>query len=538
MFLLHQLLSQSASTYSGEPAVIAPKETISYAELDQRSDVLAACLVAQGVTPGDPVGLSFHKCIDSIVAAYGILKAGACYVPIDPFAPANRGAAVIANTKLTHLVTSADRAKSLASDLFLESDSSTLSTVIINGPCNDELPEGLSAVDWTQHTGSHTPVAITDTHLAYVLHTSGSTGQPKGVAITHRNALTFVDMATEYWDVTNADKLCSQAPLHFDLSVFDLYVAAQAGAAIVLIPEFWAAFPKKMNSAIDQYGITIWNSVVSTLTLMMERGKPEKASFTSLRAVIFSGEVMPLRYLRRMLSHMSNARMYNVYGQTEANSSLVYEITRDNIPDNDDWKIPLGKPFPNFSVYALDPEGNRVTTPGVAGELLVRAGTVAAGYWGNTALTSEKFVIDPLDPESGARSYRTGDLARLDDKGNFLFGGRSDDMVKSRGYRIELGDIDLALLSSPMVESAAAIAIPDEEVGNRIYAFVTFSSAVTTADDTVSSVLSHCRNRLPKYMIPERLVVRNDFPRTSTNKIDRKILRQELIAELAANSDV
>lgn len=536
MFLLHDLLRQSASRFPDNTAIVAPKESISYAELDQRSDALAATLVAKGVTPGDPVGLAIHKCIDAIVAVYGILKTGACYVPIDPFAPAKRSAAIVANTELTTLVTSSDRALTLAKDLFLASDESTLTTIVTNGAVTGQLPEGLSAYDWTESVSSFEPLALTDTHLAYLLHTSGSTGQPKGVAITHRNALTFVDMATSYWNVTSSDKLCSQAPLHFDLSVFDLYVAAKAGAAIVLIPEFWAAFPKKMCSAIDAYGITIWNSVVSTLTLMMERGKPDKASFESLRAVIFSGEVMPMRYLRLLLSNMDNAKLYNVYGQTEANSSLVYPIDRENLPDSDGWKIPLGKPFPNFSVYALDSQGKQITSPGTAGELYVCASSVAAGYWGNPELSSEKFVVDPLRPHSGASTYKTGDLARLDEQGNYLFGGRSDEMIKSRGYRIELGDIDLSLLSSPQVESAATIALPDEEVGNRLYAYITLTSGGLPESDNIASVLSHCQSKLPKYMIPERVFVRENLPRTSTNKIDRKILRKELVAELRETS--
>jgi amino acid adenylation domain-containing protein len=524
-FLIHDLLRDSAARFPDRPAIMGPKQTLSYKELNDASDALARVLVAEGVTPGAPVGIAMHKCVDAIVAAYGILKSGGCYVPIDVFAPAERSAAIVANTKMQVLLTNPDRVGALVSEMVSEADDSPLRTVLIPGEAKADPPSGIRLVDWRGTQSEAELPALTETHLAYVLHTSGSTGLPKGVSISHRNALCFIDTAAEFWCVDESDRLCSQAPLHFDLSVYDLYVAARAGAAVVLIPEFYAAFPKKMVAAIDSQGITIWNSVVSTLTLMMERGKPEKASFDSLRLVIFSGEVMPVRYLRRLHEHMQNARMYNVYGQTEANSSMYFPIDRDNIPDDDAWKIPLGQALPNFQVYALDQKGRAIVEPGVAGELLVRAASVAAGYWGNPELSAEKFITDPLDPESGARVYRTGDLVRLDEDGNYLFGGRTDDMIKSRGYRIELGDIDLALLSCPGVESAAAIALPDEEVGNRIIAFATLAGS---SELTAEEVLAHCREKLPKYMVPETLEIRSDLPRTSTNKIDRKLLRAEV----------
>jgi amino acid adenylation domain-containing protein len=525
-FTIHELLRSSAKNNPESPAVLGPKEALSYAELDAQSDALAQHLVANGVGPGTPVGVAMHKCAASIVGVYGILKAGACYVPIDAFAPAHRSSAIVANTELRYLLTTPDRLATLATELKNSTGGASLQQIFVPTAPKAAVapPAGTTCTVWEDAAPEVPLPTVTDTHLAYVLHTSGSTGAPKGVAITHRNALCFVESAAHYWGVGSDDRLCSQAPLHFDLSVFDLYVAAYAGASIVLIPEFYAAFPKKMASAIDSQGITIWNSVVSTLTLMMERGKPEAASFDSLRSVIFSGEVMPVRYLRRLHQHMHNAAFYNVYGQTEANSSLVYAVDREAIPKSDDWKVPLGTALPNFDVFVLSADGNEVTTPGERGELLVRAHTVAAGYWGNSALSREKFTTDPRpgQRESLAPVYRTGDIAYVGDDGNFYFGGRTDDMIKSRGYRIELGEIDLALLSCQGVESAVAIALPDEEVGNRILAFATVALDSSLDDN---AILAHCRDRLPKYMVPEALYVKADLPRTSTNKIDRNVLR-------------
>ncbi len=525
-YLVHDLLRKSAARVPERPAIIGPKKTLCYRELDEQSDVVARALVAEGVTPGMPVGIAMHKCIEAVVGVYGILKAGACYVPIDAFAPASRSAAIVGNTQMRHILTTSNRVSTLIADIAKQDAGKSLQVVLTPDQGVEESPGGIRVVSWSDSSKPSAALPeITDTHLAYVLHTSGSTGMPKGVAISHHGALCFVQMASKFWNVDENDRLCSQAPLHFDLSVFDLYVAAEVGAAIVLIPEFFAAFPKKMASAIDTHGITIWNSVVSTLTLMMERGKPESCNFESLRLVIFSGEVMPVRYLRVLHQHMSKARMYNVYGQTEANSSMYFPIDREAIPDDDGWKIPLGRSFPNFEVYALDHAGRKIAEAGVTGELLVRASTVASGYWGDESLSAEKFIVDPLDPHSGARVYRTGDLVRLDKDGNYLFAGRTDDMIKSRGYRVELGDIDLALLSCPGVESAAAIALPDEEFGNRLFAFVTLAAESKLDSE---AVLAHCRARLPKYMVPEAVELRADLPRTSTGKIDRKELRAAL----------
>lgn len=526
VYLLHELLSARARRLPQQPAIIAAKETMSYAELDEKSSHLARALVAAGVRVGEPVGIAMHKCIDAIIGVYGIMKAGAAYVPIDAFAPAQRSAKIIANTQMRCLVTSSERIASLVTELRTHADAQSLALVMTPDLAGSELPAGLVASSWYGAPVTLALPAITDTHLAYILHTSGSTGAPKGVAITHRNALCFVEMAAAFWQVGEHDRLCSQAPLHFDLSVFDLYVAAHSAASIVLIPEYFAAFPKKMAQAIEQSSITIWNSVVSTLTLMMQRGKPEQTNFASLRALIFSGEVMPIQYLRSLHQHIPKARMYNVYGQTEANSSMVYEIDMDTIPSDPVWKIPLGKPFPNFEVFALAEDGTQITEPKTTGELFVRASSVASGYWNNPDLTSEKFGTDPRDPTSGAQVYRTGDLVHLDTNGDFIFAGRKDDMIKSRGYRVELGDIESALLSCPGVECAAAVAIPDDEIGHRLFAFAT----VTTGEPVdAAAILNHCRTRLPKYMLPEQLVVQADLPRTSTNKIDRNALRTFII---------
>ena len=518
--VLHELLASAAERFPDRVAVFGPKSQLTYAELLSSSQDLSRALVAAGVKPATPVGLSMPKSPDAIIGAYGIMMAGACYVPIDPFTPPQRAVRVARNVDLRTIVTTADQLGKLVGEI--AATNGPLTAIIPSTP-PDELPFDVVARCWNDGVGNLIMEQYSDgSQLAYILHTSGSTGIPKGVAISHRNALAFVEMAAEFFSVTPDDRLCSHAPLHFDLSVFDLYVACQQGASIVILPEYYSAFPQKMVDAIDECGITIWNSVASALTLMMQRGEPERRSLDSVRLVLFSGEAMPVKYLRLLRKYMHGADLFNGYGQTEANTSTYHKI--DSIPADDSWRIPIGRAFPGFDVFALDDDGCVIDRAGVEGELFVKSETVAQGYWGDPEATAERFVPDPRITDDEAIVYRTGDKVRLDNDRNFLFVGRYDDMVKSRGYRIELGEIDQVLLSCPGVEAAAAIALPDPVIGNRIVSFVSVAKNSSLAGD---SVLDYCRSILPAYMVPESVTVRTELPRTSTGKIDRQSLKSQ-----------
>jgi amino acid adenylation domain-containing protein len=361
---------------------------------------------------------------------------------------------------------------------------------------------------------------ISDTTPAYILHTSGSTGMPKGVGLSHLNSLTFVNAAAEYFRVEKEDRLGCHAPLQFDLTVFDIFVAVSRGAAIVLVPEGLSVFPMKLAQFVDESGITVWNSVASVLSMLAERGKIDRFGFDSMRAVIFSGDVLPVKYLRKLAQSFRRASFYNVYGQTEANSSTCYRV--DEIPDDEGWKIPIGKALPNFEVFALGDDGRTVESPGEIGELYVRSSSVAAGYWRDEAKTSEAFVTDPGSELCNRKAYRTGDLVTLDGEGNYLFLGRKDQQVKSRGYRIQLSEIETVLNNHPSVKEAVVVAVPDELLGNRIVSHV---SAADGAKTDERELLGYCGKILPMYMLPEKITFHEKLPRTPTGKIDRKLLR-------------
>ncbi len=525
VYLLQQLLSESASRYPEKPALSFRDETVTYAGLEAETNRLARGLAEVGVRWGERVGIYMNRSTSSVTAAFGVLKAGAVYVPIDPLCPPERLNYIVRKCGIEVVLAAPDKLRSI--EQAFPERSPLKSIVAMNGPDRSAGQIGTTRViDWQTLRTSVEADALTaatiDSDLAYILFTSGSTGSPKGVMLSHRNALTFVEAARDLFGITSDDRLSNICPLHFDMSVFDLYVAMKAGATTVIIPETTTTFPVKLAEVIEKNGITVWNSVPSALSLLAAYRGLQQHDLSSLRLVLFAGERFPLKYLQRLMEVMPGARFCNMYGQTEANSSTYYWI--DTPPAGERQPIPIGKPLPNFDVFALDEQGARITEPAKEGELYVRASTVALGYWDEAEKTEKAFVQNPLRPDVKERVYRTGDLVHVDGDGNYVYVGRKDHMIKSRGYRIEIGEIEAVLRDHEGVKNAVVIPVPDELIGNRIWAIVVPLVPGSLAKD---DLIQFCARRLPKYMLPEMLEFRDDLPTTSSGKVDRQLLRSQ-----------
>jgi acyl-coenzyme A synthetase/AMP-(fatty) acid ligase len=347
--------------------------------------------------------------------------------------------------------------------------------------------------------------------------------------ISHLNSLTFVNSAHDFFQIEMDDRFSNICPLHFDMSVFDIFVAFKAGASVVIVPEKVAIFPSQLAEFIGKNKISVWNSVPSALSLLANLTNLDNYDFSGLRLILFAGEVFPIKHLRRLQKSIPRAKLYNIYGQTEANSSTYYCV--EQVPSDDAALLPIGKPFPNFEVFALNEDRKRVNKAGEKGELYVRASSVALGYLGDVERTEECFVKNPLKPGVNERVYRTGDLVQLGSDGNFIFLGRKDHMIKSRGYRIEIGEIETVLNNHPEIMAAVVIPIPDELIGNRIAAVIVPLKKGTIGKE---DIIRDCAARLPKYMIPEIVEFRDSLMMTSSGKVDREsyleLFREQLLS--------
>jgi len=515
-YLLTQLLAESVQRYPDNAAVCARGKSLTYSELEEQSNQLAHLLRARGLKNGDRVGLYLPKSVESVVSMFGVLKAGGVYVPLDPQAPAQRIAYIIANCAMTALIGNAEQIAGLPAAEVKCLRFAVVANDSPNASCAFERVTWEAQAKYPAGHAPDSPRVTTD--LAYMLYTSGSTGTPKGVMLSHQNALTFVQWCAEKFQIRSDDRLSNHAPLHFDLSVFDIYNAIEAGATVHLISNEISLFPKSVAHFIEKNEITVWYSVPSALVLLMLHVDLKAHDLSKLRTVLFAGEVFPIKYVRQLAELLPQVELYNLYGPTETNVCTYYPVDRAALPTLD--RLPIGKACANTEVFAVD-EQDQLAPPGAAGELWVRGPSVTPGYWGDAEKTKKSVVANRFQPFFEEKAYRTGDIVTLLPDGNYDFLGRRDSMVKSRGYRIELGDIEAALLSHAGVKEAAAVAIPDDEIGARLKAFVSTHNGNSL---TQGELQQYCAARIPKYMIPEQIEVRADLPKTSTGKVDRVLL--------------
>jgi len=525
-FLLSHLLTDSASRDPGQAALRFQGESMTYAELDERSNQLATALKKLGAEPGDRVGIYLHKSFSSVVAVFGILKASAVYVPLDPGAPPSRLAYITRDCDIRILIVDAD---TIEGCLEIDNEDGNADTLVLLSEPGSTL-EALGDLGTRVTVFSTTdlnvlpadeppPLNRIEKDLAYILYTSGSTGVPKGVMISHQAIFAFLDWCQDVFHLESHDRVTSHAPLHFDLSTFDIYATIAAGATVVLVPEKLSVFPVRLVKLLQEERITITYLVPSVLTLMVNYGGLDQHDLGALRLVLFAGEVFPIKFLRKLAELIPQPDYYNLYGPTETNVCTFYKVESSDLGHDRTVPVPIGRACDNAEVFAVDIDGNQVLEPGKEGELWVRGNCVASGYWGDPDKTALGFVENPFQTHFREIAYRTGDIVtRAPDRTNWIYIGRRDHMVKSRGYRIELGEIESTIYGHASVKEAAAVAIPDEVIGNRIKAFIVPLPGHNLA---ISDVANHCKKRLASYMVPDEIELLDALPKTSTGKLDR-----------------
>ncbi|HEX3558177.1 MAG TPA: amino acid adenylation domain-containing protein [Pyrinomonadaceae bacterium] len=499
---LASALRQTAKNFGGRPAVIGPGGPVSYAELDSRSDETAAALQRAGAGPGDRVGIFRKKDVETVACIYGALKAGCAYVPIDTKMGPNRLAAVLNDAGLAALFVEpalAPRLRALVTD--------GLSPWLADA---SEYGEMLSFRDAT----AGGVAASDDGPTAYILYTSGSTGVPKGVQQTHASALAFASWAAKEFDVSSDDRLSCHAPLHFDLTTFDLFVSALTGACVVLIPDDLAIFPAQVASLTESERITVWYSVPFALIQLLQHGRLRDRRLL-LREVIFAGERFPPAQLRELASVLPGVGLTNLFGPTETNVCTYHRLTPDDVAS--DEFCPIGLPCPYDTVVVVDEEGKEVV-PGDVGELLVAGASVMTGYLNRPELNERVFVTRQTADGRAERFFRTGDRVTSPGAEPMRFHGRGDRQVKVRGFRIELDEIEAALANCAGVVAAAAWV----EQGGNGFAEVRAAVSVdpSSTSPTGNELILQIRRHLNQAGVPARATVLKELPRTVNGKID------------------
>ncbi|MFE9405160.1 amino acid adenylation domain-containing protein [Streptomyces sp. NPDC006530] len=490
--LLHDAFLRRARNRPHAPAVITSDRTLDYGEVDRRSDGVARWLTGRGAGPGTLVAVVTDKGWEQVVAALGVLKTGAAYVPLDAAMPGPRLRTILESGGIELVLTRS----AVADRLELPARTQALSV--------DAEPERDPAA------GPVPPSPAGPGDLAYVIFTSGSTGVPKGVMIEHAAALNTIQDINERFGVGAHDRVLALSALHFDLSVYDVFGLLGAGGAVVLPDESALREPSAWLELMNRHQVTIWNSVPALMDMFVTHARAAGAP-SSLRVVMMSGDWIPVTLPAAIAALLPDAHLWSLGGATEASIwSILYPITGT---ETDRASIPYGRPLRNQRFHVLD-EALRPRPTWVPGDLYIAGNGLARGYLGDDAKTRAAFRRHPM---TGERLYRTGDVGRRLPDGDIEFLGRADSQVKIQGHRIELGEVEAALLRRTDVHAAVGVVDGERGTSRRLVVY-----AVSTAsEDELRQALGE---RLPASMVPARIVVLDELPLTANGKVDRALL--------------
>lgn len=493
---IHKLFENQSNKTPDSVAVIFENESLTYKELNKRSNKLANYLHKLGVKPGSLTGICMERSAEMVISILGVLKAGGAYVPIDPSYPKNRIEFMINDSDAKILITQ----KTLL-DILPEN----LSGLVL-------IDEHADNINKESDADCESKVTLKD--LAYVIYTSGSTGTPKGVMIRHDSLANHMLWMKSVFGFDSSDNVLQKTPFSFDASVWEFYLPLITGGKLVMAKPEGHMDTAYLRDSIIKNNITIIQLVPSLLRMLLN--EPGIEDCINLKSVFCGGEALTFE-LREKLFEKLNVNFYNLYGPTEATiDSVYYKCERDS----ENKIIPIGKPVYNTQSYVLDKYLNPVPV-GVAGELILGGIDIAEGYLNNPELTKEKFIDDIFLNKEGSKLYKTGDLAKFLPDGNIEFLGRVDQQVKLRGFRIEPGEIESKLLQHKNVSEATIIVREDKPGNQRLAAYI-----VTKDADAISSneYKNYLRASLPEYMIPAVFVELEKLPLTPNGKVDKKSL--------------
>lgn len=508
---IHELFEEQVEREPEAPVVVFKGERLTYRELNERADRLAAELRGYGVMRETVVGVCLDRSVELVIALLGILKAGGAYLPLDPEFPGERLGFMLQDSEALFVITRPHSSKPLGPEN-ASGNSLRFSRLGLGAEdgalCLYRTASGSSAIVRQRAEPLHHTSPPSSHQLAYLMYTSGSTGKPKGVQIEHQSVVNLLYSVKERLQVTSADALLAVTTLSFDISVLEIFLPLVSGGRVVIAPAEAVADGPELGRLLTQYGATLMQATPATWRLMIESGWQGHPGLT----ILCGGETLPTALASRLLQ--CGEAVWNLYGPTETTIWSATARVASSKP------VTIGRPLANTTIFILD-DRLRPLPIGLPGELYIGGDGVSRGYWKQPALTAEKFIPDSFGGNPGKRLYRTGDLARFRNDGEIEFLGRLDQQVKIRGFRIELGEVEATLREHPSISEAVAATSTDEQGGAILIAYV-FGNGNWPV--TASSLRTFLESRLPDYMVPSRIVPLERIPRTPNGKIDRKAL--------------
>jgi long-chain acyl-CoA synthetase len=504
---VEQFLRDSAARTPGNTALVAGGKRFTFAELDAASDRLAAMLSRRGVARGDRVVIFMDNCVEAVLAIFATLKAGAVFCPINPSTKADKLAYVLNNCRAAALVT-LDRLLGVANAAMATAPSVALTVVAgsvgepaIRGGMRFEAALAAEFAEPPAHPGI-------DIDLAMLVYTSGSTGFPKGVMMTHQNVVAAATSITAYLENTDDDIILNVLPISFDYGLYQVLMAAKVGATLVLEKSF--AFPQVIFERMAAERVTGLPLVPTMAAIILQMKDLGPDAFPHLRYVTNTAAALPPAHIERLRQLFPTAKVYSMYGLTECKRCTY-------LPPGELDKRPgsVGIAIPNTEAIVVDDNGERCA-PGVTGELVIRGAHVMKGYWENAAATDRALRPGPYGWE---RVLHTGDLFRTDPEGYLYFVGRKDDIIKTRGEKVSPKEVENVLYGLAGVREAAVIGIADPILGHAIKA------VVATAPDSglrAQDIIRHCARHLEDFMVPKVVEFRDQLPKTESGKISRR----------------